>query len=354
MDEGEACTKDNYQNISVISTAVVTSMQTASSKAWHPQTGFSKNHFMNLDEFLTVMNRGVTTDHENPLSPGYSSTGKNGNYATSQHLTLPYTSFLDVGNNSETRDHNEKSYFQSQELSNHQSNYLTRETYTQLMSYKDLQKKHTFDNTKKFETNSTESISSNIQSSSTSDNKNFTEKQNLDKKTHINSDSEDSIDVENIDVDTDDSVTSEVYFPHQTSFLHSDGSFQSSVQSDIMNESSNAQNELKKKRGGGKLGRKRRRGYIYDPKPLIRKSKPTKVPPTVKNPEYWDKRQRNNEAAKRSRENRRLKELETIDKAKQLTSQNEELRRRIKELEEKNAYLEHLLEKTKNIGGKVN
>ena len=310
---------------------------------------------MNLDEFLTVMNRGVTTDHENSLSPGYNSAGKNVNYTVSQHITLPYSYFLNGSNNSETRDPNEKSFFHSQEPSNHQSNYSTRETYTQLMSYKGSQKTQaSHENIKISETNTTESASSNIQSSSTSNNKTFTEKQNLDKRTHITSDSEDSIDVENIDVDTDDSATSEVYFPHQTSFPHSDGSLQSSVQSDMMQGPSSAQNELKKKRGGGKLGRKRRRGYIYDPKPLIRKSKPTKVPPTVKDPEYWDKRQRNNEAAKRSRENRRLKELETIDKAKQLTSQNEELRRRIKELEEKNAYLEHLLEKTKNIGGKLN
>jgi len=103
----------------------------------------------------------------------------------------------------------------------------------------------------------------------------------------------------------------------------------------------------KKKRGGGKLGRKRRRGYIYDPKPLVRKSKPNRVPTETKDPEYWDKRQRNNEAAKRSRENRRQKELEIVDKAKNLNEENESLQNRIKELEAKNSYLEQLLS-TKN------
>lgn len=100
---------------------------------------------------------------------------------------------------------------------------------------------------------------------------------------------------------------------------------------------------LNKKRGGGKLGRRRKRGYIYDPKPMVPKAKTNLLPSKLKDEEYWQHRQRNNEAAKRSRENRRMKELETVNLIKGLTDNNNELKEKIKELESRNLYLEGLL-----------
>lgn len=107
--------------------------------------------------------------------------------------------------------------------------------------------------------------------------------------------------------------------------------------------SSDGSVENKRKRGGGKIGRKRKRGYIYDPKPLVAKTKTTTLPEEVKDNVYWDRRRRNNEAAKRSRENRRFKELEIMTEAKKLSAQNETLKLKIDKLEMRNQYLEELL-----------
>ena len=100
-----------------------------------------------------------------------------------------------------------------------------------------------------------------------------------------------------------------------------------------------------KKRGGGKPGRRRKRGYIYDPKPLVPKSKTSTLPEELKDDDYWTRRQRNNEAAKRSRENRRVKELEMMSLVKNLTNTNTELRNRITELEGRNNLLERVLKR---------
>ena len=103
-----------------------------------------------------------------------------------------------------------------------------------------------------------------------------------------------------------------------------------------------------KKRGGGKPGRRRKRGYIYDPKPLIPKTKINTLPASMKDEEYWTRRQRNNEAAKRSRENRRVKELEMMGLVKRLTESNDNLRDRVTELENRNRFLEELLTRQKS------
>ena len=100
---------------------------------------------------------------------------------------------------------------------------------------------------------------------------------------------------------------------------------------------------------GGKLGRKRKRGYIYNPKPVIEKPPKQFVPEQEKDQSYWDKRQRNNEAARRSREMRRLKEKETHDKLDRLKKENEALRVAITLLIQRNRNLEFIineLEKT--------
>jgi len=67
----------------------------------------------------------------------------------------------------------------------------------------------------------------------------------------------------------------------------------------------------------------------------------------MKDADYWTRRQRNNEAAKRSRENRRVKELEMMDLVKRLTETNDDLRERISELESRNQFLEELLTRQK-------
>lgn len=116
-------------------------------------------------------------------------------------------------------------------------------------------------------------------------------------------------------------------------------------------ESITSDQPLVKKRGGGKLGRRRKRGYIYDPKPLVPKTKTNSLPSNLKDEEYWHRRQRNNEAAKRSRENRRVKELETMTLVKRLTDNNDELKEKIKEVELRNLYLERLLRDSISDGG---
>jgi len=95
---------------------------------------------------------------------------------------------------------------------------------------------------------------------------------------------------------------------------------------------------------GGKLGRKRKRGYIYNPKPVIEKPPKQFVPEQAKDQSYWDKRQRNNEAARRSREMRRLKEKETCDKLLRLKKENEALRVAITLLIQRNENLEIIID----------
>ena len=95
---------------------------------------------------------------------------------------------------------------------------------------------------------------------------------------------------------------------------------------------------------GGKLGRKRKRGYIYNPKPVIEKPPKQFVPEQAKDQSYWDKRQRNNEAARRSREMRRQKEKETHEKLIRLKKENEALRVAITLLIQRNENLELVID----------
>ena len=87
------------------------------------------------------------------------------------------------------------------------------------------------------------------------------------------------------------------------------------------------------------------RTYKYNPKPVQQKSSRSFVPEYMKDNEYWEKRKRNNMAAKKSREDRRKKELEVVSKMAALKKENSELRARVKELEKKNMALERKLEK---------
>ena len=64
------------------------------------------------------------------------------------------------------------------------------------------------------------------------------------------------------------------------------------------------------------------------------------VPDTWKDQEYWERRQKNNLAVKKSREKRRKKELEVVSKMQSLEQENEDLKKQLREIEAKNKLLE--------------
>ena len=68
------------------------------------------------------------------------------------------------------------------------------------------------------------------------------------------------------------------------------------------------------------------KSYVYDPKPLTRKTRRALVPDEQKNQKYWLKRMRNNVAARKSREDRRRKELEVLDTMKNLKDENQKMK----------------------------
>lgn len=92
-----------------------------------------------------------------------------------------------------------------------------------------------------------------------------------------------------------------------------------------------------------KVPRKRaKRIYIYNPKPIVKR--PTAFNEDKKKDEaYWRHRHYNNAAARRSRANRRAKEMEIMNQASVLNEENKFLTARVKELESKNEYLKTLL-----------
>ena len=91
--------------------------------------------------------------------------------------------------------------------------------------------------------------------------------------------------------------------------------------------------------------RRKPRTYKYNPKPVLQKGDRSYVPDALKDREYWERRQRNNEAARKSREERRRKELEVLDKMKGLEKMRSDLESKVCELERRNAYLESRLKK---------
>ena len=86
------------------------------------------------------------------------------------------------------------------------------------------------------------------------------------------------------------------------------------------------------------------RVYVYNPKPLQKKpGKPPDVAPADKDTDYWERRQRNNEAARKSRESRRKKELEVIERCDSLEKSNMHLKSVIRRLESRNTWLERII-----------
>ncbi|XP_051899054.1 thyrotroph embryonic factor-like [Pristis pectinata] len=68
------------------------------------------------------------------------------------------------------------------------------------------------------------------------------------------------------------------------------------------------------------------------PQPMIKKAKKTYVPPDQKDDRYWTRRKKNNLAAKRSRDARRLKENQITVRAAFLEKENSALRLEVAEL----------------------
>ena len=93
-----------------------------------------------------------------------------------------------------------------------------------------------------------------------------------------------------------------------------------------------------------KSRRRKQRTYKYNPKPVQHKSDRKFVPDAQKDIDYWEKRRRNNLAAKKSREDRRRKELEVLNKLSALESHNQELTAQVKALQKKNELLEKSLQ----------
>lgn len=79
------------------------------------------------------------------------------------------------------------------------------------------------------------------------------------------------------------------------------------------------------------------------PQPIIRKRKKQFVPDDMKNNKYWAKRTKNNEAAKRSREARRLKENQIAMRARFLEEENNGLRSEVNDLKKENGDLKQMM-----------
>ncbi|KAK7097612.1 thyrotroph embryonic factor-like [Littorina saxatilis] len=81
------------------------------------------------------------------------------------------------------------------------------------------------------------------------------------------------------------------------------------------------------------------------PQPMIKKSKKIFVPEESKDDKYWARRRKNNYAAKRSRDARRIKENQIAMRASYLEAENSTLRSEMEKLRRDNTRLKHRLNK---------
>lgn len=95
----------------------------------------------------------------------------------------------------------------------------------------------------------------------------------------------------------------------------------------------------------GKTPVRRRRNsrYVYNPLPIAKKADRKFVTQSSKDEKYWERRIKNNVAAKRSRDMRRQKEIELSDKYKNLEEENTLLKEEVQRLRIKAAELEQRL-----------
>ncbi|CAN7975052.1 unnamed protein product, partial [Ixodes persulcatus] len=75
------------------------------------------------------------------------------------------------------------------------------------------------------------------------------------------------------------------------------------------------------------------------PQPIVKKSRKQFVPNELKDDKYWARRQKNNIAAKRSREVRRVKENQIVLRASYLEKENIALREEVHKLQQENDML---------------
>lgn len=95
----------------------------------------------------------------------------------------------------------------------------------------------------------------------------------------------------------------------------------------------------------GKTPVRRRRNsrYVYNPLPISRKADRKFVTQAEKDEKYWERRIKNNVAAKRSRDLRRQKEIEVSEKFKSLERENALLKEEVQRLRVKAGELEKKL-----------
>ncbi|XP_067127592.1 thyrotroph embryonic factor isoform X3 [Centruroides vittatus] len=85
--------------------------------------------------------------------------------------------------------------------------------------------------------------------------------------------------------------------------------------------------------------------YELKPQPMVKKSKKRFVPDNLKDEKYWMRRHKNNIAAKRSREARRVKENQIVLRASYLEKENHVLRDELEKLRGENKMLRQCLKK---------
>ncbi|GFT39511.1 hepatic leukemia factor [Nephila pilipes] len=81
------------------------------------------------------------------------------------------------------------------------------------------------------------------------------------------------------------------------------------------------------------------------PQPIIKKSRKNFVPDNLKDDKYWARRHKNNIAAKRSREARRLKENQIVLRASYLEKENNSLKEDVLRLQAENELLKEKIRK---------
>lgn len=98
------------------------------------------------------------------------------------------------------------------------------------------------------------------------------------------------------------------------------------MNSDYAKQNSINFDELKSQPQDWALNQQYEKEYQYDPKPLTSKNSRRVVPDDEKTDQYWTRRNRNNKAARKSREFRRQKEMEVLYSMKTLEDENLRLR----------------------------
>ncbi|CAG9760422.1 unnamed protein product [Ceutorhynchus assimilis] len=85
------------------------------------------------------------------------------------------------------------------------------------------------------------------------------------------------------------------------------------------------------------------------PQPIIKKSRKQFVPEDLKDDRYWERRRKNNLAAKRSRDARRMKENQIALRAGYLEKENIGLRRELERMKKENLVLQNKLAKYEDV-----